>query len=739
MSASRVVLPAAAACLLLASSAFAQSPTQPAAVKYHDAKRLGGATSFLARRPLTDAASLRRMVTPGMTNDIRRVLREAGVPELHDSVMTALRGATSTRNVGSCTEAKPANGEVVECSFPVGATMDWMAYRPGVANGNTAPHALKNFRWAGAAPFEAFLFRVTNNGKTYTFVVPKPCGNIGVMPTPPDLAVTKTPDGGTFAAGGPVTFTIAVSNAAPNGAQPANNVRVTDTLPAAGGLAWASATSTRGTCNLSGDGNRSLDCAIGTLQAQESATITVTSAASTAYTACQAQQNPSARATADGTQPAEDSGSVNCVPARLELTKGPKSGTFTIGSAASFSLVVKNSAAAGASSATNVVVTDTLPNNGGLEWATATSTAGTCTLSGNGNSALRCAVGTLAPGQEARITITSRPASYAACQAQNNPGARAVADGNLSATDTGSLNCVRPELDVQKSPDGGTFRQGEQVKFTVVVSNKAAAGASSASNVRLTDLLPTNGGLSWLSATSTKGQCTLSGKNNSSLSCDIGVLAPQESATVTIASTLKTPRTACQAQPNPAVEATGADGLTAKDGGSLSCDRTTWFFGDAFVGKDRRTRPIDGITRNDGLPVAANALAGAAFAQCSPLFGVDLGIAKRLTNNWEVAAKGGAALSLVTAGHKVRQHEGYVDGELNKYLKGGTFLGTGLTMWDITRSASFTPGWLAHFGLPVVKSPTHPAYFVGEGRIPFKHIDDVPNNYQFWGGMRVLF
>ena len=37
------------------------------------------------------------------------------------------------------------------------------------------------------------------------------------------------------------------------------------------------------------------------------------------------------------------------------------------------------------------------------------------------------------------------------------------------------------------------------------------------------------------------------------------------------------------------------------------------------------------------------------------------------------------------------------------------------------------------------KSPTHPPYFVGEGRVPFKHLGDVPNNYQFWGGLRVLF
>ncbi len=85
MSVSRVVAPlAAVASLLFSASAFAQSPAPaPAPIKYHEAKRLGGATSFLARRPLTDAASLKRMVTPGMASDIRRVLREA---ELQDIV-----------------------------------------------------------------------------------------------------------------------------------------------------------------------------------------------------------------------------------------------------------------------------------------------------------------------------------------------------------------------------------------------------------------------------------------------------------------------------------------------------------------------------------------------------------------------------------------------------------------------------------------------------------------------------
>ena len=58
------------------------------------------------------------------------------------------------------------------------------------------------------------------------------------------------------------------------------------------------------------------------------------------------------------------------------------------------------------------------------------------------------------------------------------------------------------------------------------------------------------------------------------------------------------------------------------------------------------------------------------------------------------------------------KHEGYVDGELNKFLQGGIVVGTGLSM-GTSRSASFTPARLAHFGLPVTKSPTHPRLLRG--------------------------
>ena len=81
----------------------------------------------------------------------------------------------------------------------------------------------------------------------------------------------------------------------------------------------------------------------------------------------------------------------------------------------------------------------------------------------------------------------------------------------------------------------------------------------------------------------------------------------------------------------------------------------------------------------------------------------------------------------------------FVDAELNKYLSGGSFLGTGLSLWDITRSDTFTPAWMLHFGIPLGDHPAHPVYFLAEGRLFFDNIDDVSNNYQFWGGVRVHF
>ena len=137
----------------------------------------------------------------------------------------------------------------------------------------------------------------------------------------------------------------------------------------------------------------------------------------------------------------------------------------------------------------------------------------------------------------------------------------------------------------------------------------------------------------------------------------------------------------------------------------------------------------------NGNPVVAGTAAD--FAQCSPLFGVKVGLAKRFANNWELAGAAGVAFSLVTDDEKVREHEVLIDVEANKYLNNGVFIGTGLSLWDITHSDTFTPAWLLHFGVPLGGGANPRVHFLVEGRMFLDNADDVRSNYQAWAGVRI--
>lgn len=723
---------------LVAMCGVAEAQSSRQAPVYHDSKQLGGETSFYLQRPLTDANSLRQMAeTRGMENDIRRVLNQARLRDpqvVAADVVRVMRGGfSSERRGGSCDTEVAREGELVTCSFPVGGTLPWMAYRPGSGGGVRPAGIVRNFRWAGDAPFEAFLFRAYSRGTTYTIIIPKPCGNLSVTDTRPDLRVTKLAQQGRFEPGGPIGFTISVVNAAPNGAMAATNVRLTDTLPSGGGLAWAPVTTGSDVCTVSGG---TLTCNFGTLAPVESRTVTVVSTTPTPFDACREQQN-TARVSADNALPAEGSATSACVPPQVRLTKTTQ--PFVVGAPVTFTMTVSNLAAAGASAARRVLLDDTLPTDGGLEWATVTPN--TCRLSGAGNATMQCEIGTLAAGASTTVTVTSRPAPVAACVAQNNR-ARVTSDGTQTTEAAATASCTPAQLTIEKTPDNGSFKQGQQAAFSIVVRNPAPAGASPATNVTVTDTLPTNGGLSWTTATASAGSCELTGAARNALSCNLGTIAAGQSVTISLASPAKTPRSACQAQPNPEAVVNADGGLTARDGGSLTCDPSFNFFADAFIGKDRRVRPVEGRERIDGAAVIPNVgLAGLEFAQCSPLLGLNMGLAKQLRNNWELAGTAGLAASLVQADDKVRQHQVTLDVEANKYLnrRGGAFIGTGLSMWDLFHTDTITPSALVHFGLPIGNHPVHQTHFVGEGRLFLRNADDVPNNYQFWGGLRVNF
>ena len=147
---------------------------------------------------------------------------------------------------------------------------------------------------------------------------------------------------------------------------------------------------------------------------------------------------------------------------------------------------------------------------------------------------------------------------------------------------------------------------------------------------------------------------------------------------------------------------------------------------DVMGGQDRRVRPTEDTDR--------------AFAQGSPLVGLKVGIAKRFSSRWEAVGALGAVERLVKDDRITRQSGEYLaEAELNRYLAGGSYIGTGLSLWDLVVRGIWTPAWALHFGLPLSRSAHHPAFFVTEGRLFLRHIDGLPSNYQFWGGVRVQF
>lgn len=160
---------------------------------------------------------------------------------------------------------------------------------------------------------------------------------------------------------------------------------------------------------------------------------------------------------------------------------------------------------------------------------------------------------------------------------------------------------------------------------------------------------------------------------------------------------------------------------------SVDIERTTGplFLLDGLFGKERRVRAM-------GDPAVD-------VAQCTTLLGFKGGIALPFDTGWELAGAVGVAISLIAADDHVEQSTLFIDAEVNKYL-GRTFLGTGLSFWDVTRSETFTPAWLLHFGVPITTDDaTLPIFLVAESRMFFDHTDDIPNNYLVWAGLRIQF
>jgi uncharacterized repeat protein (TIGR01451 family) len=308
----------------------------------------------------------------------------------------------------------------------------------------------------------------------------------------PNLSITKTDNLSSVYRGGPVGYTIVVTN---NGTYPVTGT-VIDNVPATvTGVTWTCAATLPSFCGAaSGAGNNINTTA--TLAAGASATYTFTggtlspaasgtlvNTATVAVPAWLTDSNP-----ANNT--ATDTDDIY-LKANLGITKTDGVANITAGNVVTYTIVVSN---AGPDASVGSIVTDTVPAAvTTVTWTCGTPTGGaTCgAASGSGNaisttanlpsgSTLRYTVtGTLSVGATGTLTNTATIVTPATGVSDPTDLGRTGA-GNNSATDTDTVTAI-PSVTPQKSvsPSGASQPPGTVLVYTITFTNVGGAPAQS--------------------------------------------------------------------------------------------------------------------------------------------------------------------------------------------------------------------------------------------------------------------
>jgi hypothetical protein len=117
---------------------------------------LGGATRFSG--PMHSVDDLRAMAAANRTQ-ITAVLAQANMNELSTPLINVL-----------------STGYISDTTVAPGTRFEWMALKRAGRAG-----LLHNVRWTGRQSFDAYQFSVESAGYTYTFIVPKVCGNFSLV------------------------------------------------------------------------------------------------------------------------------------------------------------------------------------------------------------------------------------------------------------------------------------------------------------------------------------------------------------------------------------------------------------------------------------------------------------------------------------------------------------------------------------------------------------------------------
>jgi uncharacterized repeat protein (TIGR01451 family) len=305
-----------------------------------------------------------------------------------------------------------------------------------------------------------------------------------------DVELTKEVDNSTPNVGDNITYTITVTNA---GTDQATGVTVEDILPA--GVIFVSDSASQGTF----DENTGI-WDVGTLDGGQSETLEITVTVDT----CDVIENCAQVLTQDQTDtdstpgnlvdetPAEDDEAcVTVTPqqADLSLAKTVDNTTPNVGDNVTFTITLTNS---GPDDATNVTVSDPIP--AGLDFVSSNASQGTYDpITGIWD------VGTLANGDVATLEITvtvlqtgtltncAQVETSDQCDPDSTPGNLVDNTPAEDDEDCVDISGQQPDLELTKTVDNNSPNVGDDITFTINVTN---SGSGDATGVSVSDVLP---------------------------------------------------------------------------------------------------------------------------------------------------------------------------------------------------------------------------------------------------------
>jgi uncharacterized repeat protein (TIGR01451 family) len=333
-----------------------------------------------------------------------------------------------------------------------------------------------------------------------------------------DLAVTQSDSADPVLAGDPLTYTVTVTNHGPDDA-PA--VTLADALPTQ--VAFGSATASQGSCARTGTG---LSCALGALASGGSAVVEVRGtpkAGGTLSNVAAATSGGGAVDPAPANNRATHTTRALVPQAGLAVTSIDSADPVVAGVSYSYTVRVANG---GPDHAPGVTLRQSLPS--GATYGTPVASQGSCTRS---SATLTCLLGRLDGGAVAtvQVEVTPRTAGTfgSVATATVTGGGADPSPGDNRAAQSTVVTRPSADLGVAVAADADPARLGDWVTYTATITNEGPDGTTGAT---FRQTLPA--GAAYGAPSASQGTCT---RSSTTLSCNLGPLASEGSATVSIA------------------------------------------------------------------------------------------------------------------------------------------------------------------------------------------------------------